>query len=49
MHLLVGTEKLKWKLTTELGLIAGGIDAEEKVKEKYATQGIDLSKGQQAK
>lgn len=28
------------------GMIAGGIEAEEQVKEKYAAQGIDLSKGQ---
>ena len=29
-----------------LGMIAGGVEAEEKVREKYAEQGIDLSKGQ---
>jgi hypothetical protein len=29
-----------------LGMIAGGIEAEEQVMEKYAAEGIDLSKGQ---
>lgn len=28
------------------GMIAGGIEAEEQVREKYAAKGIDLSKGQ---
>jgi len=27
-------------------MIAGGVEAEERVTEKYAAQGIDLSKGQ---
>ena len=29
-----------------LGMIAGGVEAEEKVREKYAERGINLSKGQ---
>jgi hypothetical protein len=28
-------------------MIAGGVEAEEQVMEKYAAQGIDLSKGQE--
>lgn len=28
-------------------MIAGGVEVEEQVKEKYAAQGIDLSKGQE--
>jgi hypothetical protein len=29
-------------------MIAGGAEAEEQAKEKYAAQGIDLSKGQES-